>query len=333
MAALAVALLAALLVGEIAVRVLVGAPLHERLPLMRVRANPYRGWEMVPGEAHYTYEHLVHVNALGLRGPEVAEKEPGELRVLFLGDSLTYGQGVGDDETMPAALERALLARDPRRRWTVVNGGVRAYGTAQELGMLEELGARIRPDVVVLGWYWNDLDERPIELAYQEFLPRGAFEFDGRNERGDFSPLRWKLAQIPRMSALAMFFHDLTSANKLYTPEVFEQGLNRLERLLEHFRELCTPLAATPLVALIPDRHRLEGHDETRPFEERCAALADERGIAALQLLPALGPLYRERGRLPVVPYDGHYDADANRAMGERLAERVLELPVHGRAE
>src|SRR5262245_26290034 len=74
--ALALSLLAALLVAELTVRVLVGAPLRERLPVMRVRANPYRGWEMVPSEDHYTYEHLVHVNALGLRGRESSRRRP-----------------------------------------------------------------------------------------------------------------------------------------------------------------------------------------------------------------------------------------------------------------
>jgi hypothetical protein len=47
---------------------------------------------------------------------------------------LTYGQGVADDQALPAALERVLRARDTERPWTVVNGGARAYGTAPELG-------------------------------------------------------------------------------------------------------------------------------------------------------------------------------------------------------
>ncbi|MEQ1893316.1 MAG: hypothetical protein ABL998_12280, partial [Planctomycetota bacterium] len=80
-------------VGEVAARVVFGAPMAERLPLMFMRAHPTRGWAMVPGQNHFTYTHEVRVNALGLRGPEVGAKEPGERRVLFLGDSLTYGQG------------------------------------------------------------------------------------------------------------------------------------------------------------------------------------------------------------------------------------------------
>jgi hypothetical protein len=85
--ALVIALGASALVAESAVRLVVGAPLAERLPVMMVRANPQRGWEMVPGE-HYTYQHRVRVNSLGLRGPELGTKALGERRILFLGDSL-----------------------------------------------------------------------------------------------------------------------------------------------------------------------------------------------------------------------------------------------------
>lgn len=332
--AVALALCAGFAVLEVAARVAVGTPLRERLPLMRVRANPHRGWEMVPGEEHYTYQHRVRVNALGLRGAELQPRVPGERRVLFLGDSLTYGQGVADDETVPAALERALRARDPGRAWTVVNGGNRAYGTAQELGLLEELGPRIEPDVVLLGWYWNDVEERPVQATYEAFRARGAFEFDGRDRRDGWSPLWWRLQQLPRASAVVMLFHDLTSPlGELYPREVVEAGLARLGPLLERFRTSSAELGATPVVALFPDRNRLEGRDDTRSIEELCIRLSRERGLAVIELLPALAPVHAARGELPVLPFDGHYDAEANLAMGEHLAADLLALGVPERAE
>ena len=46
-----------------------------------------------------------------------------------------------------------------------------------------------------------------------------------------------------------------------------------------------------------------------------------------IELLPALAPLFAARGRAPILPFDGHYDAEANRALAEHLAERLLALP------
>jgi hypothetical protein len=39
----------------------------------------------------------------------------GELRILVLGDSITFGDYVDEDETYPAALERRLQAAMPAR--------------------------------------------------------------------------------------------------------------------------------------------------------------------------------------------------------------------------
>lgn len=318
---------ASLVLGELAVRASVGAPLAERLPLLPVRANPFRGWEMVPGE-HYTYHHRVQVNSLGLRGPELAPKVPGERRVLFLGDSLTYGQGVGDDETVPFQLERALRARDPQHAWSVVNGGMRAYGTAQELGLLEELGARIQPDLVVLGWYWNDVVERPIGPTYEAFRQRGEFAFDTGGRLEGLARLRWQLGQLFRRSALVMFVHDLFSTKAgLFPPEQSEPGFQGLGGLLQRLQAQCAGLGADPVFVIFPDAKRLAGREDTRAYDERAAAAAFERGLPVIELLPALAPLFAARGRAPILPFDGHYDAEANRALAEHLAERLLALP------
>jgi lysophospholipase L1-like esterase len=331
--ALGLALGASCLVAEVLVRILVGTPLVERLPIQTVRANPYRGWEMVPG-VHYTYQHAVQVNALGLRGPELGPKLPGETRVLFLGDSLVYGQGVADDETVPFALEQALRARAPERLWTVVNAGHRAYGTAQELGLLEELGARIAPDVVVLGWYWNDVVERAIGPTYEEFRARGEFAFDTGAPLEGRARLVWQAAQLPRRSALLMLVHDLTSTKaQVFAPELAEAGFERLAGLLGHFRALTEALGAEPVMALIPDAKRLVGREDTRAYDERALALARGQGLPVIELLEALVPLHAARGTLPVLPFDGHYDAEANRALGAHLAERLLALGVPERAQ
>jgi len=331
--ALGLSLGASLLVAELVVRVRVGAPLAERLPLMLVRANPHRGWEMVPGE-HYTYQHRVRINSLGLRGPELAAKEAHEVRVLFLGDSLTYGQGVADDETVPAALERALQERELRHRWSVVNAGCRAYGTSHEIGLLEELGARIQPDVVLLGWYWNDVSERAIQPTYESFLSRGEFAFDTGDRIEGWSRLRWHALQLPRRSALVMFVHDfLGDSNQLFAPDVVEAGFQRLALLLARFRAECARLGATAVMVIFPDAKRLAGAERSRPCDERAAALARQHELPLVELMPALQPLYATSERLPILAFDGHYDPAANRAMGAFLAENLLVLGMPERAE
>lgn len=320
--------LAAFVTGELAVRAMVGAPLAERLPLLAVRANPLRGFEMVEG-LHYTYRHPVHVNALGLRGPELGPADEGELRVLALGDSLVYGQGVADDETLPAFLEAALRRSDPRgRRWSVVNGGLRGYDTRQELALLAELEDAIRPDVVVLFWFWNDCLERPIAQSFANLERDGPVVFDTGDRLEDGQLWRWRLRQLVRKSALVMLLHDRLRSllGSTLEPEVLERGLEHLRSYLERFRALGRKHGFRPVVAVVPDPNRLLGPAFTDALEGRVAELARELELPLIELLEPLRALAAREGRPPVLPYDGHYLPRANRAMAEAAARELLLL-------
>ncbi|HEY6547771.1 MAG TPA: hypothetical protein VI589_07685, partial [Vicinamibacteria bacterium] len=62
--------------------------------------DPHWGYLMRPSQTVWSFGLPVHINALGLRGPEVpALKGQGRSRVLFVGDSITYGGGrVAEEE-------------------------------------------------------------------------------------------------------------------------------------------------------------------------------------------------------------------------------------------
>jgi hypothetical protein len=113
----------------------------------------------------------VHMNALGLRGPEIGARLSGERRVLVLGDSYVWGQGVRDDETVPARLEQELRARGA----TVTVGNAGMFGTGpREWGYtLARHRATFAPDLVVAVMYvGNDvLDSLMAPLSvYQGWL-------------------------------------------------------------------------------------------------------------------------------------------------------------------
>jgi hypothetical protein len=264
----------------------------------------------------------------------VEPKGAGERRVLMLGDSLVYGQGVADEDTLPARLEQALGQLDGARRWSVVNSGHRSYDTPQELGLLEELGARIAPDVVVLCWYWNDVNERGIQGTYERLKDRGRLAFDTASPMDGLDRWRWRAVQLVRHSALVMWLHDVVSPKgKPFAPDYFDKGLVRLERYLGRFEELCAGLGARPVFAVIPDAKVLTGETFTLEISRRAAAVARQAGRPVIELLPPLEELHEREGRLPVLPFDGHYDASGNAAMGEYLARELLALEASPRSE
>jgi lysophospholipase L1-like esterase len=85
------------------------------------------------------------------------EKPAGTLRVLALGDSHTQGYEVRQEATFSAVLERYLAAHGVKAE--VLNAGVSGYSTAEALAFLENEGYKYQPDVVVLGFYANDLED------------------------------------------------------------------------------------------------------------------------------------------------------------------------------
>ena len=92
-ALVAVSLLAGLLVCEAGVRIAgVGG-------MIAYQPDPTWGYTMRPEQRVYVYGHPVDVNSLGFRGPELsAAKSPGSVRIVFLGDSVTYGGGQAREE-------------------------------------------------------------------------------------------------------------------------------------------------------------------------------------------------------------------------------------------
>lgn len=109
------------------------------------------------------------VNAHGLRDPERPfAKPPGTTRIVVLGDSFMFGHGVADDSTCVRHLERALNARGGPPV-EVINASHIGYNTARQRVLLDSLGLRFQPDLVLLSYVLNDPEEH--YLTYPALLP------------------------------------------------------------------------------------------------------------------------------------------------------------------
>jgi lysophospholipase L1-like esterase len=111
----------------------------------------------VPDQSYMEKISLKHstINSLGLRGGPVDSSSAKET-ILCLGDSITYGYGVGDDDSYPARLQAALDRKDPGR-YAVLNGGVDAYPIAFENEKFLYLWNKgLHPDIVIVGYSMNE---------------------------------------------------------------------------------------------------------------------------------------------------------------------------------
>jgi hypothetical protein len=131
----------------------------------------------LPAHFQGTYQGVtISTNAMGLRDREIEPRKEGELRILLLGDSITFGYGVPIEQTYGRRLESILTAQVDRPVITV-NGGMGGFNTVQEHDFLEKHATEIDPDVVTVLYLAND-----IALNNPPFDPRAAiYEGEARS--------------------------------------------------------------------------------------------------------------------------------------------------------
>jgi lysophospholipase L1-like esterase len=112
---------------------------------------------------------LVNYNERGLRDRAILPKTKDEFRILALGDSVTFGWGVPQEQIFTSTLEQ-LLQSNLGRNVRVINSGVGGYNTVQEIAYFKKEGVAFDPNLVILTYVENDIEETP-QLRTQVSVP------------------------------------------------------------------------------------------------------------------------------------------------------------------
>lgn len=265
----------------------------------------------------------VRVDQLGLRGPDRPPPPAVALKVLLLGDSMTFGAGVEDQDTYAAYLEPLLGAAlgRPVRAW---NGGITAFGPQEELRRLEQLLPALQPDLVVIQLtIANDpLDalrwlDRPGPLTPD---PQAALALE--QSFWLTNPLaRWSRAY--RWLAWNAGRHAVRY-QLMKRPEVLDRTVDLVARM----RERAAPRPCAVLLA--PTVGQAQGHLADRLLD----TAAINRGLAerlAARGIPCLDPLGRLRadsqaGEVLYLPLDRHWSPAGHHVVAEELAAFLAPL-------
>ena len=123
-------------------------PIYEQGENISWQLKPNSIGPHITGEFNVTYK----INSLGMRDKERnLKKTKGITRILVLGDSFTFGFGVNDNETYPYFLEKIL--DNKIKKFEVWNAGVSGYAPDTEYVYLKNNIGKIKPDIVLLGFY------------------------------------------------------------------------------------------------------------------------------------------------------------------------------------
>ena len=120
------------------------------------RPSTALGWEGIPHYSGSPYGTKVRLNSMGFRSEEWGPRSARAFRILYIGDSLTFGYGIDYEKTFPCRTARILSEKAGGIPIETCNAGVPGYSSFQGLKVLERLCDAVRPDAVVWEFGYND---------------------------------------------------------------------------------------------------------------------------------------------------------------------------------
>ncbi len=326
------ALLIGLFAAPLFAAEMVFRPFTKQTPML-FTADDELGWRLIPNAATTWGGVAVRINAHGLRGPELDYAKPaGRKRILFLGDSVTFGYRVGYDDTFVAHAQRLLRARGMPAE--AINAGVGGYSPWQQGIYLRREGVRFDPDLVVVSFVLNDVVDyfslprfggRTItsqlsraggtSLARHSGLAWFAYQLFGRARYGD------------DVAAGAAWQQNLTVRRTVLEPEspdvvkAWEVTSGHLEEIVTFCQDRRIPL----LLVAFPYRFQLAMPEQRAP-QQRLAAFAKRHRVPLVDLLPAMLSAGAKKG---VQPSEFFVDYDHLSPLGGRVVASHLAAPLH----
>ena len=300
------AVLVALALGEMALRALnIARPAD--LPPQPLRPDVfvadadigYRLWPSTrtcmryPPNSHRVTDLISNSDGLA-SSRELSEHDPRP-RVLVLGDSFTFGTGVGEGARYTEVVEEI----EPR--WRIDNVSMPGWGIDLMVRGLERYGSKVKPAVVVLAVYTDDFRRSD---AYYAGTGYPFTKFELRNGQ---------LVDVP--------FPEQTFLQRLRLVEFVRTMIVHRDReyfalneaLIDRFQALARQLGAEPVILFLPGRADTEV-DRVRRGKLR--QWAENRGMPFRDLTNLIQD---SRTNENFLPENWHWSERGHRIAGEAL--------------
>jgi lysophospholipase L1-like esterase len=265
--------------------------------LVRIEPNPPRIFQefdhpelryvLKPNSSEKAYRSTVTTDSHGFRS---REPDPQKPTIAVLGDSIAFGYGIEDDETIAARL--AALLPD----WNVVNAAAPGYGLRQQTALYQTKLVALKPRAIILVFHFNDLRDTGVPFldAQGVLRPEGWIP----SEKGCNPIEQGLLRLIPGRCWLdthSVFYvavkkfvtaqqgqrelkrQEKVSRENLLEDTVSEEQIETYAQFLDRFVQVL-PIRTPKLFVIWPERYV---HLISRP---KLQSLAEARGFRVLDL-------------------------------------------------
>lgn len=205
------------------------------------------------------YNVDIKINSDGLRDYE-HDLTSDNFRILALGDSFAFGQGVDIDNTFLSIIEKQLDVE-------VIKAGVPAYGQDNQLHYFITKGKSYNPDLVIIFYFLNDNEDNygltDRKVAYGNLIQKYRYESLSDWKLYTYTKLfRTNTLRLTRQSfsnIMAYFDKD----NKIGSPEYKIFLTNQMEQSNEWiktsalFEEFKKNIDGKLLIVYVPDKKQI----------------------------------------------------------------------------
>ncbi len=279
--------------------------------------DPRLGHQHRPNRHAFLMGVDVNTNQFGLRGRDTTLAKPANTyRILVVGDSLTMGWGVKQEDTFVADLERRLNAEPPAGfprdvRYEVLNLGVGNYNTVQEMTLLRSVGLQFDPDLILLAYFINDAE--PLSPSPYNYLIEHSYLY---------ALIASRLRRLPFGKAGSLnykqYYRGLYASN--------QPGWLAEQAALGELAELAHQKSIPVIVYLLPELHELTVY----PFlsiHQMVMKVGTELGLPVIDLWPIFSG-YSPEANLWVTPEDAHPNALAHAMIAKGIYDSLASAPA-----
>jgi hypothetical protein len=265
---------------------------------------------------YYWLGHLHRFNSVGFRGGNFSKKDSGVFRIIALGDSLTFGQGVAETDTYPMVLQKMLREK---YRVEVLNFGVCGNQISDIQKLFERFGRELKPDLVIYGFCLND------------FLPSGV----GQYQADQWSiPLpeglkSWFINRISMCNYFARKYDEFLRKNHMRR-DFFDDIIISLEQNSEMHREflrnaqqmnvLSREVCGTDVVSAVLDQY--PGDLRGGLVGDQAAAVMTKAGMHVIDHRPYFKG--REQEQYYVSKWEGHPNEKCHRIFAQMFYDAIM---------
>ena len=342
---------------------LMGVPINEKVFSY---LDETLGMQYVPGAKwHFSHpEYLVEyaINEHGFRDTNDHRSPNPEhkTRILLLGDSFTFGQGVNYDQTWPVLVEE-LLQKSGKSQFEFIKAGIQGMDSRSEFIMMQRLLEECQCDIVVVSFLINDLYTNTLHGVEINNIKSQTEGLDGESidDKYNTSEREWydTLQQVFLSRDNGSEFHLLTLAKRLAisvdeiycrsyvaapdrgkwltTPlsDKVEKQLQITKNIFELMARYCLSLGKKLIVLSIPqqfqalcyERYKESPEIDVTLYDRYFTELAEENNFNWVSTHDEFVNINKDRDKL-FYRLDGHLTPEGNEVVSQVFFNQIIPM-------